>query len=201
MRGVFIFFLCSRKFERWSLTHSTAMKFSSKFLRNWRLFPQNQQPLNIVKPFEGIGTNCLRTRRSPVRKEIEAFSIRVAVFKEFSRDFQRFRFFFPRSACFSKLAPPRNLQSWVKSMLFRKEFRKEFCIAEFIAVEGVIIVAVIFLLFFLWFWKPNSITCDSRDCPVMTVPGVDRQQVLGNEPTPVNAVPTSIVLCLCFRGK
>ena len=35
-------------------------------------------------------------------------------FQLFSRDFRRFRFFYPWSACFSNLPPPQNLPSWVK---------------------------------------------------------------------------------------
>ena len=50
-------------------------------------------------------------------------------------DFGRFRFFFPVSACFSKLAPPGNFPSWVKYSGKLESFAKEFWWTKFNAVE------------------------------------------------------------------
>jgi len=58
-------------------------------------------------------------------------------FRLFSREFRLFLFFFPGSACFSLLASPRNLPSWVKYDGKFQSFGKEFRWTKFIAVERV----------------------------------------------------------------
>ena len=59
-------------------------------------------------------------------------------FRLFARDFQLFRFFFSRSACFSKVIPSENLQKWVKYHGKSESFGKEFLWTKFKAVERVI---------------------------------------------------------------
>ena len=58
-------------------------------------------------------------------------------FRQFSRDFRLFLFFFPESAWFSSLASPRNLPSWVKYYGKFESLGKEFLWTKFIAVERV----------------------------------------------------------------
>ena len=58
-------------------------------------------------------------------------------FRLYARDFRLFRFFFSRSACFSKVPPPENLQSWVKYHGKSESFGKEFRWTKFNAVERV----------------------------------------------------------------
>jgi len=63
-------------------------------------------------------------------------------FRLFAREFRRFRFSFPRSACFFKFPPPGNLPSCVKCYEIRKFWKRisidqiqkggesEFCLAQ-----------------------------------------------------------------------
>jgi hypothetical protein len=105
------------------------MKFSSKFFWKRSFFDQNQQPLNNVEPFERI----LRLRALFITQCPYKFSSFLYLrngssrFPLFARDFRLFRFFFPGSACFSKVALPAKLRSWVKYdgkfASFGKEFR------------------------------------------------------------------------------
>jgi len=93
------------------VTLSTALKFSSKFFRKRSFFDQNQQPLNNVEPFERI-LRALFIAQCPYKfssfLDLRNGSSR---FRLFEHDFQLFRFFFPGSACFSKVASPGKLQS------------------------------------------------------------------------------------------
>jgi len=126
---------------KWGVvTLSTALKFASKFFRKWSFFDQNQQPLNSVEPFERI-FRALDMAQSPYKfssfLDFRNSSCSDCLFRLFARDFQQFRFFFSGSACFSKLAPPGNLQSWVKYYGKFESFGKEFRWTQFIAVERV----------------------------------------------------------------
>jgi len=60
-------------------------------------------------------------------------------FRTVSRDFRLFRFFFSRSACFSKVPPPENLQSWVKYHKKSESYGKEFRWTKFNAVVVVVV--------------------------------------------------------------
>jgi len=122
----------------WQLvTLSTAMKFPSKFFGKWSFFDQHQQPLNSVEPFERI-LRALFISQCPY-KFSSFLDLRNASnrFRLFARDFRLFRFFFSGSACFSKLAPPRNLPSWVQYYGKYESFGKEFRLTKFIAVERI----------------------------------------------------------------
>ena len=117
------------------LTPSTAMKFRPKFFWKWSFFDQNQQPLKSVEPFE---RNLRGLFISQCPYKFSSFlDLRNASnrFRLFSRDFRLYGFFFPGSACFSSLASPRNLPSWVKYYRKFERFGKEF--RWTIAVERV----------------------------------------------------------------
>jgi len=66
-------------------------------------------------------------------------------FRLFARDFRRFRFFLSGSACFSKVAPPGNLQSWVKYDGKFASFGKEFRWTKLSVVERVTVHVCSFL--------------------------------------------------------
>jgi len=113
------------------------MKFRPKFFWKWSFFDQNQQLLQSVEPFERI-LRALFISQCPYK--ISSFLDRRNAshrFRLFSRDFRLFLFFFPGSACFSSLASPRNLPSWVKYYEKLESFGKEFRWTKFIAVERV----------------------------------------------------------------
>ena len=113
------------------------MKFRPKFFWKWSFFDQNQQPLKSVEPFE---RNLRGLFISQCPYKFSSFlDLRNASsrFRLFSRDFQLFRFFFPGSACFSTLASPRNLPSWVKYYGKFESFGNEFRRTKFIAVERI----------------------------------------------------------------
>jgi len=118
-------------------TPSTALKFLSKFFRKQSFSDQNQQPLNNVEPFERI-LRALLIAQCPY-KFFSFLDLRngSSRFRMFARDFRRFRFFFSGSACFSKVAPPGNLQRWVKYYGKFERFGKEFRWTKFNAVEIV----------------------------------------------------------------
>jgi len=113
------------------------MKFRPKFFWKWSFFDQNQQPLKDVEPFERT-LRALFTSQCPYKfssfLDLANASNR---FRLFSRDFRLFRFCFPRSACFSTLASPWNLPSWVKYYGKFESFGKEFWQTKFIAVDRV----------------------------------------------------------------
>ena len=113
------------------------MKFRPKFFWKWSFSDQIQQPLKGVEPFERI-VRALLISECPY-KFSSFLDHRNASdrFRLFSRDFRLFRFFFPGSACFSTLASPQNLPSWVKYNGKFESFGKEFRRTESIAVEGV----------------------------------------------------------------
>jgi len=94
--------------------------------------------LKSVKPFERI-LRALFTSQCPY-KFSSFLDLRNASnrFRLFPRDFRLFRFFFPGSACYSTLASPQNLPSWVKHYGKFESFGKEFRRTKFIAVERVI---------------------------------------------------------------
>ena len=119
------------------ITPSTALKFPPKFFWKWSFFHQNQQPLQGVEPFERI-LRALFISQCPY-KFSSFLDLRNASnsFQLFSRDFRLLRFFFPGSACFSTLASPRNLPSWVKYYGKFESFGKEIRRTKFIAVERV----------------------------------------------------------------
>jgi len=119
-------------------TPSTAVKSRPKFFWKWSFFDKNQQPLNNVESFERILRALLVISQCPY-KFTSFLDLRNASkrFRLFSRDFRLFRFFFPWSACFSSLASPRNLPSWVKYYGKFESFGKEFRWTKFIAVERV----------------------------------------------------------------
>jgi len=113
------------------------MKFRQKFFWKRSFFDQNQQPRKSVEPFERI----LRALFiSQCTYKFSSFLDRRNAskrFRLFSRDFRLFRFLFPGSTCFSTLAPPRNLPSWVKYYWKFESFGMELRRIRFIAVEGV----------------------------------------------------------------
>ena len=87
------------------------MKFSSKFFRNRSFSQQTQQPPDYAKPFESFEKNCMRTQRSPVRKEIAAFFIEWLYRMHSSVIFDGFDYFFRDSFflhAFRPWPPPRN---------------------------------------------------------------------------------------------
>jgi len=132
------------------LSHpSTAMKFWPKFFWIWSFFDQNQQPLKNVEPLERI-LRALFISQCPY-KFSSFLDLRNAfnMFRLFSREFRLFRFFFPGSACYSSLASPRNLPSWVKYHRKFESFGKEFRWTKFIAVERVTACLSIYLDSFL----------------------------------------------------
>jgi len=92
---------------------------------------KNQQPLKSIEPFERI---LRATYKFTCFLDLRNASKR---FRLFSRDLRLFRFFSPWSVCFSSLASPRNLPSWVKYYGKFESFGKEFRLTEFIAVERV----------------------------------------------------------------
>jgi len=104
-------------------------------------------PLKIVEPFERI-LRALFISQCPYKfssfLDLKNASER---FRLFSRDFQLFRFFFPGSACFSTLASPQNLPSWVKYYEKFESFGKEFQRTKFIAVRGLDQLLEIFIEF------------------------------------------------------
>jgi len=102
------------EFLFFTLTLSTAMKFASKFFRKWSFFDLNQQPLHSVEPFERIIRALLKAQCPYKFSSFLHLTNGSSRFRLFARDFRRFRFFCWGSACFSKLPPPGNLQSWVK---------------------------------------------------------------------------------------
>jgi len=119
------------------VTPSTAMKLRPKFFWKWSFSDQHQQPLKSVEPFEII-LRALFISQCPYK--ISSFLDRRNAsnrFRLFSRDFRLFLFFFPGSACFSSLASPRNLPSWVKYYEKLESFGKEFRWTKFTAVERV----------------------------------------------------------------
>ena len=92
------------------------------------------QPLNSVELFERILWALF------IQYKFSSFlDLRNTLnrFRQFSCDFWGFRFFFSGSACFSKLAPTRNLPSWVKYYGKFESFGTEFRRTKFIAVETV----------------------------------------------------------------
>jgi len=102
-----------------------------------KLFRPKQQPLQSVEPFERI-LRALFISQCPYK--FSSFLDLKNVFNRFrlfSRDFRLFRFFLPWSACFSSLASPRNLPSWVKYYGKFASFGKECRFTEFIAVKRV----------------------------------------------------------------
>jgi len=121
---------------------STALKFSSKFFWKRSFFDQTQQPLNNVEPFERLLWALLMDN---ARTNSLLFSILEKVLADsdcfflsfFARDFRRVRFFFSGSACFSKVAPPGNLQSWAKYWGKFESSGKEFRWTKFNAEERV----------------------------------------------------------------
>jgi len=125
------FVLCKR------FTPSTVMKFGPKFFWKRSFFDQNQQPLKSVEPFERI-LRASFISQCPY-KFFSFLNRRNASnrFRMYLRDFRMFPFFFPGSACFSSLASPRNLPSWVKHYEKLESFGKEFRWTKFIAVERV----------------------------------------------------------------
>jgi len=116
------------------LTPSTAMRFRPKIFWKWNFFDQNQQPFKGVEPFERI-LRALFISQCPYNFS-SFLDLRNASnkFRLFSRDFRLFGFFFPGFACFSSLASPRNLPSWVKYYGKFESFGKEFRWIKFIAV-------------------------------------------------------------------
>jgi len=107
-----------------SLTLSYAMRFASKICRKWSFFHKNQQFLNSVDPFWKNSSWIVQSTISLL------FSILEIVLA--SSDC----FFFSGSACFLKLAPPGNLQSWVQYYGKFESLRK-FWWTKFIAVDRV----------------------------------------------------------------
>ena len=151
------------------LTLSTALKFWPRFFWKWSFFDQKQQPLNNVEPFERI-LRALLIAQCPYKfssfLDLRNGSSR---FRLFARDLRLFRFLFSRSACFLKVAPPENLQSWVKyhgkSESFGKEFRwtkfleKKFGGSNIMRWRGWEAACLwFFLSFFLGFRRPNLTT-------------------------------------------
>jgi len=130
-------FRCTKFIAVERVTLSTALKFRPKFFWKWSFFDQKQQLLNNVEPFERI-LRALLIAQCPY-KFSSFLDLRNASnrFRLFARDFRLFRFFFSRSACFSKVAPPENLQSWVKYHGKSESFGKEFRWTKFNAVERV----------------------------------------------------------------
>jgi len=123
-----------------SLTLTTALKFRKKFFWKWSFFDQKQQLLNNVEPFERI-LRALLIAQCPYKFSY-FFDLRngSSRFWLFARDFWLFRSFFSRSACFSKVAPPENWQSWVKYYEESERFRKEFWWTK--SVERVILYGI-----------------------------------------------------------
>jgi len=108
------------------MTLSTALKFLLKFFRKRSFSIQNQQPFNNVEPFERI-LRALFIAQRPYKfssfLDLRNASTRLLLC---ARDFQPFRFFFSGSACFSKVAPPENLPSWIKYYGKSESFGKDF---------------------------------------------------------------------------
>jgi len=127
------------------------MKFRPKFFWKRSFFNQNQQPLKGVEPFERI-LRALFISQCPY-KFSSFLDVRNASnrFWLFSRDFLLFRFFFPGSACFSSLASPRNLPSWVK---YHGKFES---FGKFIAVERVSFTCNLLVqnIEAIWNWHVN----------------------------------------------
>jgi len=120
------------------LTLSTAWKFLSQFFRKWSFFDQNKQPLNNVEPLERIPWALLIAQCTYKFSSFLDLRNALSRFRLFARDFRRFRFCCSGSACFSKVPPPGNLQSWVKYNGKFESFGKEFRCTKFNAVERVI---------------------------------------------------------------
>jgi len=119
------------------------MEFRPKFFWKWSFFDQNQQPLTSVAIFR-----ALFILQCPYKfSSFLDFRNASNRFRLFSRDFRLFRFFFPWSACFSSLASPRNLPSWVKYYGKFASFGKEFRFTEFVAVERVTIFYILYSIF------------------------------------------------------
>jgi len=128
-------------------TLSTALKFSSKFFRKRSFFDQNQQPLTNVEPVERIHRALfIRPYKFFFSLDLRNGSSRLRLF---ARDFRRFWFFFSGSACFSKVAFPGNLQSWVKYYAKYESLGKEFQRTKL----NVVVVVVVSLLIQL---KPRA---------------------------------------------
>jgi len=130
-------FLLSVESKYNEITLSTALKFRPNFFSKWSFFNQNQQLLNKVEPFESM-LRALLIAQCPYKLssflDLKNGSNR---FRLFACDFRLFRFFFSRSACFSKVAPPEILQSWVKYYGKSEGFGKEFRWTKFNAVDRV----------------------------------------------------------------
>jgi len=122
--------------ENVCITLSTALKFLPKFFWKRSFFIPNQQPLNNVEPCERI-FRALFIAQCPYKfsyfLDLRNGSSR---FRLFARDFRLFRFFFPGSACFPKVPPPENLQSWVKYYKKSESFGKEFRWTKFMRWRG-----------------------------------------------------------------
>jgi len=138
-----------KKERKLHITLSTALKFRPKFFWKWSFFDQKQQLLNNVEPVERV-LRALLIAQCPYKfSSFLDFRNGSSRFQLFARDFRLFRFFFWRSACFSKVAPPKNLQSWVKYHGKSESFGKEFWWTRFNAVERVINQKV-------YYMKPES---------------------------------------------
>jgi len=121
----------------WSIQPTTPVKFFGKR----SLFGQNQQPLDNVEPFERM-LRALFIAQCPY-KFSSFLDLTNCSSRLFARDFRLFRFFFSGSACFLKVAPPENLQSWVKYYGKSESFGKEFRWTKFNVVERVLLLQVI----------------------------------------------------------
>jgi len=125
-------------FQKFEFTLSSALKFWPKFFWKWSFFDQKQQLLNNhVESCERI-LRALLIAQCPYKfSSLLDLRNHSSRFRLFARDFRLFRLFFSRSACFSKVALPENLQSWVKYYGKSESFWREFRWTKFNAVERV----------------------------------------------------------------
>ena len=85
-----------------------------EILSKTKLFrPKTATPYN-VEPFERILRGLFKAQSPNKFSSFLDLKNHSSRFRLFAREFRRFRFLFSGSACFSKLASPGNLQSWVK---------------------------------------------------------------------------------------
>jgi len=98
------------------VTLSTALKFRPKFFWKWSFFDQKQQLLKNVEPFERILRALLIAQRPFKFSSFLDLRNGSSRFRLFARDFRLFRFFFSRSACFSKVGPPPNFAKLSKML-------------------------------------------------------------------------------------
>jgi len=132
------------------------VKFSLKLFRKWSFFEQIQQPLHCVEPFErilrGLGRRSYLifhldsnkqhffSGQGTIPAQIQVlffFSILEIVLVSRYELFAWFPTVSIRSAHFSKLPPPRNLQSWFTCYGQFQSLEKNFKVWGRISVDQI----------------------------------------------------------------